>query len=415
LARKEREGPQKMVPAIESNDYRISQLNKLLKEVSSGDLSIDVQIDGSGQMMDLQKNIESVIANFRQIVKQGSAASNDMIATSTELANSTDQVNTSVQQISTTVQQIAKGSQQQAGEIDDINRLTEDLNANMRKLGAKMIKTADLSTAVGRASSLGAKSAAEAEEKIAKIINISHDSAENIQNLAERCDKITSVLDVIRKIARKTNLLALNAAIEAARAGEAGKGFAVVADEVKDLAEGSTKSSEEIEMIISEVQHNAQQTALTIENGMKEIIEGKIVINKALQVLNDIAKKVQAVDSTIKEVSALLQNQINAVGEISKRATDIASVAEENAAATEECAAATEEEAAGMQEISNSIHDLSNLGKSLQEVMSQFNVPTSILEDNKSSNNNSSKSEDGSGITAEFALGRHASESIGAE
>lgn len=364
-----------MEVAAENSDYkRMSDLNEVLRGIAAGNLSADVAVDGNGSFGELQKNVGDTLTSFRSIVSQGMAASNDIISTSTELANATDQVNTSVQQISTTVQQIAKGSQQQAEEIDAINKLTEDLNAGTKTLATKMAKAAGMSAAVGTASSIGAKSAIAAEEKIAKIINVSHDSAENIRNLADRCDKISSVLDVIRKIAGKTNLLALNAAIEAARAGEAGKGFAVVADEVKDLAEGSTKSSEEIEIIIGKVQQDARQTVETIEAGMKEIAEGKIVINKALQALDDIAKKAQVVDGTIKELSALLQSQVKAVSEVSKRATDIASVAEENAAATEECAAATEEEAAGMQEISNAIHDLSNLGKSLQEMLSQFNV-----------------------------------------
>lgn len=353
---------------------RISDLCTLLKEAAAGNLVQDVILDGDGPVGELQKNVGNALARFRHVVSQGVAASNDMISTSTELTNSTDQVITSVQQISTTVQQIAKGSQQQAEEIDAINKLTEDLNSGMKTLASKMNKAADMSTAVGKASSTGTRSAAAAEEKIAKIINVSHDSADNIRNLAERCDKVSSVLDVIRKIAGKTNLLALNAAIEAARAGEAGKGFAVVADEVKDLAEGTAKSSEEIEVIISKVQQDARQTVETIEAGMREIIEGKIVINKALQALDDIAKKAQMVDGTIKELSVLLQHQVSAVGEVSKRAADIASVAEENAAATEECAAATEEQAAGMQEINNAIHDLSSLGKSLQEMLSQFKI-----------------------------------------
>ncbi|MEW6604324.1 MAG: methyl-accepting chemotaxis protein [Thermoproteota archaeon] len=356
------------------DDKRISDLSALLKEVAEGNLVQDVVLDGNGPVGELQKNVDNALVLFKHVVSQGMAASIDIISTSTELANSTDQVSTSVQQISTTVQQIAKGSQQQAEEIDAINKLTEDLNSGMKTLAAKMSKAAAMSTAVGNASSGGSKAATAAEEKIAKIIDVSHDSAENIRNLAERCDKVSSVLDVIRKIAGKTNLLALNAALEAARAGEAGKGFAVVADEVKDLAEGTAKSSEEIEMIIGKVQQDARQTVETIEEGMKEIAEGKIVINKALQALDDIAKKAQMVDGTIKELSVLLQHQVTAVGEVSKRAADIASVAEENAAATEECAAATEEQAAGMQEINNAIHDLSSLGKSLQEMLSQFRI-----------------------------------------
>jgi methyl-accepting chemotaxis protein len=343
--------------------------------VANGDLSFDIKSEGDDELARLQKNSNETISTFRTLVSQSSAASKDIISTSTEISSSAEQINTSVQQISTTIQQIAKGSQQQAEEIEAINRLTVTLSTDVTALSAKVAKAADLSAAVGKISSSGAKSANAAQEKIARIISVSNDSAGSIRMLAERCEKITSVLDVIRKVARKTNLLALNAAIEAARAGEAGKGFAVVADEVKNLAEGSAKSSEEIEMIIRTVQDEAKKTLTMIETGVKEINEGKIVINKALHALEDIAKNVQAVDSTVKEASSLLQKQVGSVNEVSKRAADIASVAEENAAATEECAASTEEESASMQEITNAIHDLNSLGKSLEATLSKFKLP----------------------------------------
>jgi methyl-accepting chemotaxis protein len=353
---------------------RLSALNHSLAMIAKGDLSFDIKVDGDDEIGKVQNASNETISTFRTLVSQGSAASRDIISTSTEIASSAEQINTSVQQISTTIQQIAKGSQQQAEEIDAINRLTETLSTDVAVLSTKVAKAAELSAAVGKTSSSGAKSANAAQDKIARIISVSNESAESIRMLAERCDKITSVLDVIRKIARKTNLLALNAAIEAARAGDAGKGFAVVADEVKNLAEGSSKSSEEIEMIIRMVQDEARKTLTMIEAGVKEIHEGKIVINKALHALEDIAKKVQTVDSTVKEASTLLQKQVSSVSEVSKRAADIASVAEENAAATEECAASTEEESASMQEITNAIHDLNSLGKSLGATLSKFTL-----------------------------------------
>jgi methyl-accepting chemotaxis protein len=362
----------------ESSGKRLSALNQSLTMIARGDLSFDINVDGDDDVGRIQKTSNETVSTFRALVSQSSAASRDIISTSTEIASSAEQINTSVQQISTTIQQIAKGSQQQAEEIEAINRLTETLSTDVAALSTKVAKAAELSAAVGKTSSSGVKSANAAQDKIARIISVSNESAESIRMLAERCDKITSVLDVIRKIARKTNLLALNAAIEAARAGDAGKGFAVVADEVKNLAEGSAKSSEEIEMIIRMVQEEAKKTLSMIENGVKEIHEGKIVINKALHALEDIAKKVQTVDSTVKEASTLLQKQVNSVGEVSKRAADIASVAEENAAATEECAASTEEESASMQEITNAIHDLNSLGKSLEATLSKFTLPSAV-------------------------------------
>lgn len=55
------------------------------------------------------------------------------------------------------------------------------------------------------------------------------------------------------EIASQTNLLALNASIEAARAGEAGKGFAVVATEIGNLANQSSETVGNINVIMEEI------------------------------------------------------------------------------------------------------------------------------------------------------------------
>jgi methyl-accepting chemotaxis protein len=320
----------------------------------------------------VESGLKDLLREFSALVLKAKSAASDMITTSNAVAGSADQINASVQQISSTVQLIAKGSQQQAEEIEDVNRLVENLSANTKNLASKAMRAAELSNTVGLSSSEGSSYASAAADKINRIIDVSQDSASNIRVLAERCSKVSSVLEVIRKISAKTNLLALNAAIESARAGEAGKGFGVVAEEIKDLAEGSARSSEEIEQIIEKIQQDARITVSSIELGLREIMEGKLVINKALQSLSDIAKKMQMVDGTVKGIATSINEQVSSVDQLGKRAADIAAFAEENAAATEECAAASEEESAGMQEITNSIHDLSNLGSQLGAMLSKY-------------------------------------------
>lgn len=82
--------------------------------------------------------------------------------------------------------------------------------------------------------------------------------------LAETSQQIDHAAQLISRVAAQTRLLALNAAIEAARAGQAGKGFEVVAKEVKDLAEETTRSSQQIEVQVQAARGAADAAGLAI-------------------------------------------------------------------------------------------------------------------------------------------------------
>ena len=94
----------------------------------------------------------------------------------------------------------------------------------------------------------------EVKNSIMEILDEADTLSHTIGELAESSRQIGEILVVINDIANQTNLLALNAAIEAARAGDAGRGFAEVADEVRKLAERTTKTTSEIETIITTLQ-----------------------------------------------------------------------------------------------------------------------------------------------------------------
>lgn len=114
----------------------------------------------------------------------------------------------------------------------------------------------------------------ESEKIAAKAVKQADETDSLITNLSHAAGKIGDVVKLITSVAEQTNLLALNATIEAARAGEAGRGFAVVAQEVKALASQTAKATEEIGVQISGIQaatHQAVGSIKTISSTIGQI------------------------------------------------------------------------------------------------------------------------------------------------
>ena len=354
----------------------ILEMEAIARKISEGDLTVEISDSKSNDELGKLKNsFKEMVKGLRLLVYQVRDGSTLVTFNSEQVQSSTEQMNSSVQQISSTISQISKGSQLQAKELEETSRVVEKLTSDMKKLEVKSGMAATLAREVGLISETGSKSASEADFRMSKIISVTNDSSKKIRELADRSREITTVLEVIRKIADQTNLLALNATIEAARAGEAGQGFAVVADEVKRLAEGSARSSEEIAELIAKIQEDAQSTVESIEGSTKEVAEGRIVIDKALRSLNEIASKVKDVSVNVLDVANTTKTQVSEIEKLSKAASEIAAVSEQNASATEQASAATEQQISGTQEIIASIQNMTIMAEDLSQTVSTFRLP----------------------------------------
>ena len=159
-------------------------------------------------------------------------------------------------------------------------------------------------------------------EIVHAAVTEARDTNAQIATLAEAAQKIGDVIKLIRAIAGQTNLLALNATIEAARAGEAGKGFAVVASEVKSLAVQTAKATEDIAKLIAAVQ---------------------AATSGAVGAIGRIATRMQEIDTCANTVSAAVQQQNAATGEISQNVASAAAGAKLVVSVLDEVAGAATE------------------------------------------------------------------------
>lgn len=151
---------------------------------------------------------------------------------------------------------------------------------------------------------------------------------ERFGGLAEAAAKIGEVVTLIQEIAGKTNLLALNATIEAARAGEAGKGFAVVASEVKELANQTSRATEEISSQISAIQEATEESVVAIGN----IAETMTSVNSYTAA---IATAVEQQGGATTEISDNAQRAAEGTGSVSTSMSHLSEAVDRTTASAE--------------------------------------------------------------------------------
>ncbi|MEM1145688.1 MAG: methyl-accepting chemotaxis protein [Pseudomonadota bacterium] len=315
------------------------QMAGVTQRIASGDLSGRVEYDGSSEIGQVARSINSVRDYLNQAIASLARNSSSLDQSAVKLASQTTTINNSASDSATRAANVAAAAGQMTGALESVSQSAEE--------SSEMIKSV-ANGAEEMASTI--REIAQSSERARTITStaVGNASAANdrVEELAQASDEISRVIDVILEIAEQTKLLALNATIEAARAGEAGKGFAVVASEVKDLAQQTNTATEEIRAKIEAIQGS---TGATVEE-----------IGSIRSVIGEVSDIVQTIAAAVEEQSATTQSM---AGDVSSTAQTITGMSERFAEVTK----SSSEIASDISQVTQQIQDIDDAATEVED------------------------------------------------
>ncbi len=278
----------------------INEINKNMSVISSGDISVNVNVNTCEEFETLSNGINGMLESIREKISQSesdnekkqnlfieisgvarniTSFSKNMENISRNISNGAATQSATVEELSATFETILKQVKETTAATENANRISENTTVQLRK-GINMIDEMQLS----------------------------------MSKIGDASTKINNIVKTISDIAFQTNILALNAAVEAARAGEHGKGFSVVADEVRTLStmcsnavQGTTSLIEETLSTVDEGLSIAQRTAEQLHSMAKGFLENDELIHNISEAAAEQARELDEISASMSQISNEVQ------------------------------------------------------------------------------------------------------------